>query len=155
MARRVDRLTDKKVRSAKAGMHADGLGLYLQVSPGGSRSWIYRFKVNGKARDMGLGSYGEGKGVGLAEARQKAKEARQHRDAGKDPIAERDAAAAQKRLADARTTTFEECAEQLIEPRGPAGRTPSTSSSGATLWPPTHILSSATCPWLMSIPSSC
>jgi Arm DNA-binding domain len=62
------------------------------VSATGSKSWVFRFKRDGKAHDMGLGSFPS---VSLAEARQKATEARQQRDAGKkDPIAERDAAAA-------------------------------------------------------------
>ena len=43
-------------RPMKAGMHADGDGLYLQVGSSGARSWIYRFTLNGKQRYLGLGS---------------------------------------------------------------------------------------------------
>lgn len=37
------------------GYYADGGGLYLQISASGSRSWIYRFSIAGRAREMGLG----------------------------------------------------------------------------------------------------
>src|SRR5262245_46086985 len=37
-------------------MHLDGLGLYLPVTPNRSRSWVYRFTLDGQTRDMGLGS---------------------------------------------------------------------------------------------------
>ena len=36
-------------------MHNDGHGLYLRVSDTGTRSWIFRFTLGGKTRDMGLG----------------------------------------------------------------------------------------------------
>ena len=112
MARKSDRLTDRTIKAKKAkGYYADGDGLYLQVSKTGSKSWVFRFKRDGKARDMGLGSF---PAVSLSEARQKAKEARQHREADRDPIAERDVEAAQKRRAEAHGTTFKDCAEQLI-----------------------------------------
>ena len=112
MARRIDRLSDRTVKAKKAkGYYADGDGLYLQVSASGSKSWVFRFKRDGKARDMGLGGY---PAVSLSEARQKAKECRQHRDEGKDPIAVRDALVAQKRRAEARGTIFEACVEQFI-----------------------------------------
>ena len=64
------RLTALKVTSlaGKPGMHADGGGLYLQVTKGGA-SWIYRFMLNGHAREMGLGSLAL---FGLQEARAKA-----------------------------------------------------------------------------------
>ncbi len=112
MARKIARLTDRTIKAkTEKGYYADGDGLYLQVSATGAKSWIFRFKSKGKARDMGLGGFPS---VSLSEARQKAKEAREHRDKGKDPIEQRAAAAAQERRTDARSTTFKECAEQLI-----------------------------------------
>ena len=69
MARRIDRLTDRTIKAKKEkGYYADGDGLYLQISATGAKSWIFRFKRDGKARDMGLGSF---PAVSLAEARQK------------------------------------------------------------------------------------
>jgi hypothetical protein len=37
------------------GRYADGGGLYLQVGPTGGRAWLFRFTLNGKSREMGLG----------------------------------------------------------------------------------------------------
>jgi Arm DNA-binding domain len=42
--------------SKGAGMYADGGGLYLQVSNSGSKSWVFRFRFQGRRRDMGLGA---------------------------------------------------------------------------------------------------
>jgi len=103
------------------GMYADGAGLYLRVSEGGNKSWIFRFKqkrADGKfvARDMGLGGYPE---VSLAEARDLAKEAREHHQAGRDPIQQRKddkaRAIAQQRAAEAQGITFRQFANQWIE----------------------------------------
>src|SRR5437660_1490575 len=90
MARLIDQLTEAKIRNlTAAGLHADGRGLYLQIRPGGARSWIYRFTLNNRTRDMGLGSLAA---VSLVEARGKATDARAMVTKGNDPI---DAAAAQ------------------------------------------------------------
>jgi hypothetical protein len=43
-------------RIKERGLYGDGGGLYLQVGLGGARSWIYRFRLDGKARYLGLGS---------------------------------------------------------------------------------------------------
>ena len=59
MTRRVNRLSAVTVGKAKsAGMYADGGGLYLQVSSSGSKSWVFRFRFEGRRRDMGLGVCG-------------------------------------------------------------------------------------------------
>ena len=68
------KLTDVKVRkTTQTGLHNDGYGLYLKVTDGGARSWIFRFKIGGRTRDMGLGSYPE---ISLVDAREKAADAR-------------------------------------------------------------------------------
>ena len=64
-------------------MHNDGHGLYLRVSDTGTRSWIFRFTLGGKTRDMGLGSTNV---VSLAAARKRAQELRELRQRGIDPI---------------------------------------------------------------------
>ena len=57
MARVIGRLTALKVsRAIKPGMYADGGGLYLQVTGTGAKSWIYRYMLRGREREMGLGS---------------------------------------------------------------------------------------------------
>src|SRR5437899_6362103 len=86
-ARVIGKLTTIQVRSAKRrGLYGDGGGLFLQVSQGGAKSWVFRFKEVGRLRVMGLGPVHT---VSLAEARDKARECRRLRLAGKDPIEER------------------------------------------------------------------
>jgi len=70
------------------GMTGDGAGLYFKVGQTGGASWIYRYKIAGKSRYMGLGSYPE---VSLADARILAADARKLSAVGKDPLAARDA----------------------------------------------------------------
>jgi integrase len=93
-------------------MHADGAGLYLQVTSAGAKSWVYRFSLRGKAREMGLGSLSA---VSLADARTKAAECRSLRQEGIDPIAARDARRAQAALDEAKAITFKEAAERYIK----------------------------------------
>ena len=47
-------LTPLQVKNAKPGRHADGEGLHLLVKRSGAQSWVYRFMLNGRARDIGL-----------------------------------------------------------------------------------------------------
>ncbi|NLR38541.1 tyrosine-type recombinase/integrase [Novosphingobium sp. ERW19] len=115
------KLTTAKVRSAKAGTGAngkpvkatyqDGDGLFLICAPTGAKSWMLRVQVDGKRRDIGLGSLDVGAGrnafaegdkrleetplmlrkrLTLAEAREKAAALRKLAKAGSNPIAERD-----------------------------------------------------------------
>jgi len=46
----------KRADVEKKVYHADGGGLYLQMSPGGGKSWVFRYKLAGRTREMGLGS---------------------------------------------------------------------------------------------------
>jgi integrase len=65
-------------------------GLYLQVTPAGAKSWIFRFKAGKRARQMGLGPAGDDAGaVLLADARAAVGEARALIRAGLDPIDQR------------------------------------------------------------------
>ena len=82
------KLTVVGVRSAKAGRHADGAGLYLLVKDSGARSWLLRVVQAGHGRrDIGLGSLAD---LSLAEARDVAARLRKVARAGGDPVAERD-----------------------------------------------------------------
>jgi integrase len=111
MARTTGRLTALQVERAKEpGMVADGGGLYLQVTKGG-RSWVYRFMLNKRAREMGLGPVAL---YSLAEARAAAQEARKLRHQGIDPIEARRATRAQTRLDAAKAMTFQQCADAYI-----------------------------------------
>ncbi|WP_296943849.1 Arm DNA-binding domain-containing protein [uncultured Massilia sp.] len=74
MARLIEKLSPLEVsKKTKPGYYGDGAGLWLQVSPTGSKSWIFRYTIAGKQREMGLGPF---HAVSLAEARTKAKECR-------------------------------------------------------------------------------
>ena len=54
MSRLVDQLTEAKIRRlTDTGLYPDGLGLYLQIRPGGARSWIFRFTLVGKRGTKG------------------------------------------------------------------------------------------------------
>jgi hypothetical protein len=71
----INRLTPLGIKAKKTpGYYPDGAGLYLQVSSTGSKSWVLRFMLSGKSREMGLGSLTT---YTLAEARDKAKKYRQ------------------------------------------------------------------------------
>src|SRR5262249_35667923 len=108
MARLLNRLTDLQVRKARAkGMHADGGGLYLRVADGGSKQWVFRYNVNGRLRDHGLGPLHT---VSLAEAREAALQCRKLRLQGIDPIERRRASLAAVRASEATAATFAECA---------------------------------------------
>ena len=86
MARGIHRLTARGAATLlKAGRHADGGNLYLQIAPSGTRQWTFLFQLHGKQREMGLGNAGQGN-VTLAEAREKALEARRLLANGIDPI---------------------------------------------------------------------
>jgi hypothetical protein len=113
MARTIGKLTALSVQRASApGMYADGGGLYLQIAASGAKSWSYRFMLNGRAREMGLGPLHV---MTLAEARQKAAEARRLRHEGVDPIEARKAARTASLLVQAQGRTFDDCAAGYIE----------------------------------------
>jgi integrase len=92
-------------------MHPDGGGLYLQVSASGAKSWIFRFMLDHRAREMGLGPADT---IPLAEARKRAAECRRMRHDGIDPIEARRAGRDQKRLEAAKALTFDACAAAYI-----------------------------------------
>src|SRR6516162_5369638 len=107
MARAVGRLTALKVDKAKEpGMYADGGGLYLRVTPQGTKNWVLRYMLNRKPRWMGLGPLPL---YGLAEARARALDARKKRHEGIDPIDARRAQRMRQRLDAARAVTFKQC----------------------------------------------
>ena len=112
VARVTHRLTAIKVTNLKAkGLYPDGAGLYLRITSSGTKSWLFRFSRDGATRDMGLGPIAT---VSLAKARELAAEARRERLDGADPIETRRTRRASQSLAEARSTTFRSCAEQLI-----------------------------------------
>ncbi len=100
-------LNARKVETAPPGRHGDGRGLFLYVKKSGSRSWVLRYQVAGRRRDLGLGAY---PGVSLAMARERAVEARRLIANGEDPIAKKQ---------QAKPKTFRDAALELIESKRP------------------------------------
>jgi integrase len=68
---------------ASPGLYSDGLGLWLRVDETGSKRWVFRFMLDRRERAMGLGPLHT---VSLAEARSRARQARQLLLDGADPI---------------------------------------------------------------------
>lgn len=99
-------------KTKEHGYYGDGGGLWLQLSKLGGKSWVFRFSMNGKAREMGLGPVHD---VTLAQARLKAFACRQAVAEGRDPIEERKAHVARARLEITKSKTFQECANAYIE----------------------------------------
>jgi integrase len=110
------KLTVLKIQNlTEPGQYGDGDCLYLQVKRDDqnrlSRSWVYRFKLNGKRREMGLGPLHL---VSLAEARLKVLACRKMHLEGIDPIETRRAKREQEALERTNAMTFKVCAEKYI-----------------------------------------
>ena len=93
----INRLSDRRVRTTKPGMHLDGGGLYLRVTEGKedeggtptlNRYWLFRYahRRTGKDRQLGLGPLDT---VTLAAARAAARGCREQLLAGLDPVEQR------------------------------------------------------------------
>ena len=114
MARGIHRLTQLQVRRAKKRRWlCDGGGLYLQQG----RAWIFRYKIAGRTRMMGLGPLAL---VDLAQARELALAARRQLYAGIDPLQSR----ASVRAAAAKTITFDDAVGRYLEAHQAAWRNP-------------------------------
>src|SRR5450432_616905 len=85
-------LSEIVIRQAKPGPKAikifDGRGLYLLLSPNGSRGWRFKYRVDGREKLISFGIYPD---VPLKLARDRREEARQQLAAGIDPGAKRKA----------------------------------------------------------------
>src|ERR1700722_16048112 len=112
MRREGKKLTATAVSNAKEpGLYGDGHGLYLQISAFDTKAWVFRYMIDGRARKMGLGPLHT---VSLAEARQRAAQARLQAYDGVDPIDARKEKRAAAKLEAAKALTFRECAERYI-----------------------------------------
>jgi integrase len=112
VARTVEKLSALAVARAKEpGYYSDGAGLYLQVAKAGTKSWIFRFTIAGKQREMGLGALHT---VTLGQAREKAKACRAQLLDGVDPLEARNATKLSAALERAKTVTFDHCATEYI-----------------------------------------
>lgn len=108
-----DRLKSLQVqRLSEPGLHHDGGGLYLQVSATGTKSWVFRYRLHGRVRDMGLGSFAD---FSLAEARDRARLQRQLVADKMDPLEERNARSRAALAVRALEVSFEQCARDYHE----------------------------------------
>jgi integrase len=139
-------LTDADCRNATCppGLNrrrfTDAAGLYLEVSPAGSRRWFWKFYPNGKESRLALGSYPD---VSLKDARKARDKARDTRQSGTNPVQQRKAAKIAKATSNA--TTFEAVAREL-------------HASKASGWSDSHARQWLRCsekdlfPWLGTLP---
>jgi integrase len=120
--RQLNRLTAKTISTKQTpGLYCDGGGLYLQLAPSGSKSWIFRYRspLTQKLRDMGLGPVHS---VGLSEARDKAAAQRSAILSGLDPIEVREGESRRRAIEAAKAVTFSHCAASYIESHRPSWR---------------------------------
>ena len=118
-----------KVKSIKApGYYLDSDGLYLQVSSSGTKSWIYRFMLENRRRDMGLGSLDT---LSLADARIQRNDQKKLVKQGIDQIANRTAIQSQRIAEEQKKQreriTFQLCAEEYISSRQAEWKSPKSS----------------------------
>jgi integrase len=84
------KLNDAKLRTLTTpGKHADGAGLYLEVTPAGGRYWRMKYRFSGKEKRLAFGVYPT---VSLKDARERRDGARKALSGGEDPGALRKAA---------------------------------------------------------------
>lgn len=116
MPRKIIPLSDIACRNAKGKEKSyrlfDGGGLYLEISPTGSKSWRYKYDYAGKEKRLTIGSYPE---TGLAEARDKHRAAHKQVQEGLDPSAEKKVKRLTQHLS--ANTTFEGIAREWFEKR--------------------------------------
>ncbi|PYE74368.1 integrase [Xylophilus ampelinus] len=129
------KLTDAKLRTlTKPGKHADGAGLYLEVTAAGGRYWRWKYRINGKEKRLAFGVYPQ---VGLKEARERLDVARQALQRGDDPGELRKAA--KVKTAFESVNTFEAVATDWLQHQAgkwiPATRERVRSSLAADIFP--------------------
>ncbi len=125
-------LTDTRIRNLKSGdksfKEADGGGLYIFVTPSGSKLWRLRYRFEGKEKVLAFGSYPE---ISLARARELRLEAKSLLAEGVDPSAHKKAAKAEQV---AKTeNTFAKIAAELLEKQKKEGLAETTLSKKSWL----------------------
>jgi integrase len=118
MPRAIHKLSARAAETiVNPGRHADGGGLYLSISSGGRRRWVFLFTWHRKIREAGLGPAGKG-GVSLKDAREKAAQGRKWVEDGVDPILRWNMPEAKE------IPTFGKIADDFVEARGAEWRNP-------------------------------
>jgi hypothetical protein len=110
---KINKLSVFKVSTTKAaGRYADGGGLYLQVTPSGCKSWLYRYRIGEKQYAVGLGPVTT---VSLASARDKARDMRVMRLEGLDPLGSKREAMATAQAQQLHSKTFRQCVDAYLD----------------------------------------
>jgi integrase len=129
-AKTINRLDGVDLKSLPPGMHPDGQQLYLRVQDNAkrSRSWMLRYELNGRERQMGLGVWPR---TSLKDARLKAGEQRTLIGKGVDPIDKRDQEELEKRWKAKGVPTLRQWLNEYIHnnPKNWRKRTHSSSKS--------------------------
>ena len=117
IARELSALDVKRLQHSGVGRNAvfavGGVsGLKLQITPTGGRTWLLRATVGAKRREIGLGGFPD---VTLAQARERAREAKDKIRNGIDPIEERNAIKASLIAAQRRGLTFADARERYLD----------------------------------------
>ena len=97
------------------------VGLYLYITPNGAKSWVLRTMIAGKRRHMGLGAYPS---VTIAQAREKARQARDEVVNGNDPIAQRKQTKSLLQAQQATEITFAQAAQAYVDAHGDSWKNP-------------------------------
>lgn len=109
MPRIVKPLTDAQVKNArpleKPYKLSDGGGLYVTITPEGSKLWRLKYRAQGTERTMALGAY---PAMALKDAREKREEAKRIIVKGFDPLTEKRATQAREGGRDSFKTIAEE-----------------------------------------------
>jgi integrase len=113
-------LTELEVKNAKPGDKAyslsDGEGLLLVVKERGTKSWVLRYRLGGKERRAGLGSYPK---VGLAEARELKTEFQRELALGGNPLERKiEEQKEEARLRELKAATFTRLANEWYQQWG-------------------------------------
>lgn len=109
-------LTDVAIKNAKSAAKpyklADGMGMFLLVTPAGGKLWRLKYRIDSREKLLAMGSYPE---VSLADARKRREAARELIAAGKDPSREKQRAKVRSR--DQAENTFAAIAEEYCRKR--------------------------------------
>lgn len=131
-------LTDVAIRNARPRARpykmGDSHGLFLLVQPSGGKLWRLKYRIHGREKKVALGIYPE---VGLAEARNRMREAREQLAHGLDPAREKQRAKLRAQLE--ANNTFSAIAKEYCEKR---------KRDGARAWAPA---TARRCEYLISL----
>jgi len=118
-------LTDRAIKNikpaAKATKYSDGGGLYLQVTPSGSKLWRFSYRFHSKQKTLYIGAY---PAISLAAARTRRDDAKQLIAEGTDPAEEVRREKIRQQFAAG--NTFEAIALELIEKAAAEGKAEAT-----------------------------